>query len=290
MRLAQACRKHPDREALSFCVKCGCPLCPECERPFDGRPYCAECLKKRKSGDRGEKVSRAAAQVVGAAATAAAKPKQKLLEALISAGRNAGGAELLPGVSVIPKEVRRVFARLIDFIAVGAFSIPVSWMFRIVTHQWMSDVGGLGFDLSIYAAVLLIGTSYFIVTERMYGKTIGKWMLNLKAVSYGDGSRLTLGAVCWRWIGFLAAMIWTYIGYRVGVIIMGLMGIFKQGMPLILTISGELAALAITAIFSLGLLMTFVGKYKRGFHDLLGRSIVVDETITGRGKQSGSKN
>ncbi|MFA6448940.1 MAG: RDD family protein [bacterium] len=237
------------------------------------------------------------APVSGAAPSAQAAParKRNLLASIAAAGRRAGSGLKsgsggpAPGASAIPKELRRIAARLIDIIIAAAFSIPFSWLFRIITYQWMKDVGGMGYDLSLYFAGLLVGSVYFIFGEWRYGKTAGKWLLGLKVVSYGDGRKLALGGVFWRWIGFMASMFWAYIGYRIALIIINILGIFKADTPYYAYLGAVASAIAIFTIFSLGLLITFVGKYKRGFHDLLGRSIVAEEIIKERGKTSEGK-
>ena len=39
------CNNHPDREAVSKCAGCGKEFCPDCLSQYEGKSYCAPCLK-----------------------------------------------------------------------------------------------------------------------------------------------------------------------------------------------------------------------------------------------------
>ncbi len=213
--------------------------------------------------------------------------KDGMRAALSVLGGKSGAAPALAS-NKLPKEVRRVIARLIDFAVVISFSIPFSWLLRLITFQWMSDVGGIGFDLSLYFAVLFAGSVYFIFLEWRYGKTLGKWLLGLKVTRHGGGKLPFLSSV-WRWTGFLTGCIWACIGWWLMTRMMTFINVFEKKLPGFLVWSGAFFAVMGVIIFSLGLLITFVGKYKRGFHDLIGESIVSIDSHEERGKAIASK-
>jgi uncharacterized RDD family membrane protein YckC len=262
----RTCAKHPERESVSFCVKCGMPLCPECERPFNGRPYCAGCLKKRKKDERGANLGAVGSRIAGVAGgvgTAVSDAKNRSTAAIAERG-----------TSVLPKEVARLFAKLIDIGAVLLLSLLVHIPIRLASQIWMPDVSGTGFILSFYLSLLMVSAIYFVVSEWRYGRTIGKWVFGLKVVRYGKGGTPGFSAVIWRWIGFLTGCVWAYSGFWLMRNMAKWIVYFRGKIPDFLIAFTGLIALAGVAIFSLGLLITFVGKYKRGFHDLLGGTIV----------------
>jgi hypothetical protein len=41
------CDYHPAREAISTCVECGKPVCPECKVEYEGKTYCTLCIEKK---------------------------------------------------------------------------------------------------------------------------------------------------------------------------------------------------------------------------------------------------
>jgi hypothetical protein len=43
------CYRHPDRDGIAKCVRCGNVVCPECFEEIDEKVYCHECLKKMMS-------------------------------------------------------------------------------------------------------------------------------------------------------------------------------------------------------------------------------------------------
>lgn len=257
--MAQNCINHPDRESVSFCVKCGAPMCPECEKPFDGRPYCAACVKKRKEVEKKTDAEGGLSRLKGAAGGVGT--------ALAAAKDGAGG-------QFLPKEAARILARTIDLAIVVLLSLLVHWPIRMVSKIWMPDVSGVGFIFSLYLALLLVGTAYFVVSEWRTGRTVGKWLLGLRVVRYGTKSRPALSESFWRWTGFLAAGMWAYAGYWITIRLLKWIGLLRGKIPAAVFALLSAAALAFVVVFSLGLLITFVGKYKRGYHDLLGGTIV----------------
>lgn len=272
-------------------MKCGAPLCPECERPFNGRPYCAACLKSR-GGEAGSAPVKQASEVSKKTKEKRPRPKLRISKesvrsAFAALGGSSGAGPALAS-NRLPKEVRRVIARSIDIAVVISFSIPFSWILRLITFQWMSDVGGIGFALSLYFAALFTGSVYFIYSEWRYGKTLGKWLLGLRVTRYGGG-RLPFFSSVWRWVGFLTGCIWACIGWWLMTRLMTLIKVFEAKLPPLVVWSGAFFAVMGVIMFSLGLLITFVGKYKRGFHDLIGESIVSIDSPEERGKASASK-
>jgi uncharacterized RDD family membrane protein YckC len=136
--------------------------------------------------------------------------------------------------------------------------------------------------------LLLIGAAYFIFLEWRFGMTAGKKLFGLRVVPYGGAAeKLSFPSAFWRWTGFLAAGAWAYSGYWA---VSGLLGLVKFAMKPGTAFLATLGAISIVAVCSLGLLITFIGKHRRGFHDLLARSIVVDATSMERGEKGDGKN
>ncbi len=44
------CSVHPEREAIGTCVLCGNAVCPECQRPVQGRILCPACFQELRQG------------------------------------------------------------------------------------------------------------------------------------------------------------------------------------------------------------------------------------------------
>ncbi len=289
--MARTCKRHPDREASGFCVKCGAPVCSDCEKFYNGRPYCSECMVNRLEA---EAMERRAATAAAEAAKLEELEKKKITpEKVVVAikslparreeiGRQMGGA--LPKV---PKEIRRIVARVLDLAIVVFVSLPVALLIRAATYSGMREVGGMGITVSTYLAFMLVGAVYFIYLEWKFCTTAGKKLMKLKTIRYGgDGAGLTFPSSFWRWIGFLAAGCWAYGGFWVVSKTLHFVGFALKPKASLIAVTGSVI---LVAICSLGLLITFIGKYKRGFHDLLARSIVVDETYMERGKKSESE-
>ncbi|HOO55255.1 MAG TPA: RDD family protein [bacterium] len=269
----KTCERHPDREASGFCAVCGAPVCPECERLYGGKTYCAKCLKKGKKAavllkKKGPNADRQpGAEVEGDAEEG--KPRAGAREKI-----SAGLKSIKPGRLKLQKEAARILAKAIDFILIIMITMPVSWLFRLISMGWMSDVGGIGYRLSVYVALITVASLYFIISHSISGCTIGKWLFGVRVVLYGGGGKITVSSAFWRWIGFLAAFSWAYVGYSLMSVTLNWAAILRGKLPDYYFGFLGVAGIACVIMFSLGLLITFVGKYKRGFHDLLGGTIV----------------
>lgn len=197
MKVERKCDNHPDREASSFCVRCGKAICPECERPHAGRPYCAPCAKAHKKEKRKAESQRRLADLgsgfAGAARAAADGAKQ-------------GAPEKFP------KEALRVAAFAADVAAVALISIPLTLVLRAASMQWMSDIGGMGYPVSVYLSALTVSSVYFILWHWRGGATPGKMLLGLKVKSAAGGGAVSATAAVWRWIGMMTAIIWAAAG------------------------------------------------------------------------------
>ena len=40
------CYRHPERDAVAFCVVCGNPICDECRNVIGGRNFCTVCREE----------------------------------------------------------------------------------------------------------------------------------------------------------------------------------------------------------------------------------------------------
>lgn len=257
------CEEHPGRNAAGFCVKCGRALCEDCLQKISGRNFCTACL--------GEDLRRTREAAGGPAAGRNSSARGR-----ITPDRPRPSRQSFP---VTGQELRRVVATALDLVLLLVVSFPFSWLLMQLTILPFREVHGIGFTLSFYFVMTLFSSVYFIVGHWKYGKTIGKFLLGLKVVDNEGAGRITLGQSFWRWTGFMAGGIWAYIGYWMSSKAVGWISIFRDKLPGYFMTLALVAGVVLTGFFSLGLLMTFIGKYKRGFHDLLGATIVkLDES------------
>lgn len=251
-----SCFTHPDRRASGFCVRCGKPLCPECEILENGRPLCAACRPAGAARLR-------PAQAMGAAEDAVHKAGKGVLKYLLN------------------KELRRIAATLIDIPAVMLAALPPMFLFWAVSIKLMPEVHGLTLPVSYYASLLFVGSVYYIGAHYRWGKTLGKHVLGLQ-VRHKDGSALTLQGAFWRWIGFLTGLIWAYIGFWLMLKLVRLITLAKTiggagAMHPAITALLMAASALVFLVLASGAFITFIGKFKRGFHDILASSIVVNQ-------------
>ncbi|HPN93082.1 MAG TPA: RDD family protein [bacterium] len=274
MKVERRCDNHPDREASSFCVGCGKAICPECERPQAGRPYCAPCAKARKKEKRMADSQRRA-EGIGSGIAGAARAAAE--------GAKHGAPEKFP------KEALRAAAFAVDSAAIVLISIPLTLIFRAASMQWMSDIGGMGYPVSVYLSVLTVSSLYFILWHWRVGATPGKALLGLKVKSAAGGGPVGAVASVWRWVGMLAAIIWAAAGAAVmwRIILWG--KYLTKGLSMPQAVVVFVFGAAVMAALSSGLLITLVGKHKRGFHDLLGGTVVERDIKKNRRRESESE-
>lgn len=247
------CDAHAGSMAVSFCISCGRALCPQCEQLVESRPYCRPCLTQDKKQ-----------QIAGAVSRL--RPSDEAVES---------AREAAVGV-LHNKELRRIAAAFIDLFAVLIAAVPLMVVFWAVSMPILREVHGLSLSVSYYVSLILVSAVYYIVSHYKWGRTAGKHFLGLEVVRF-DGRPLTAGGAFWRWIGVQTALIWAFTGWWLAKHLVGLV-IFaaKQGAPVSNThfLGSFIGAGILGLIFSLGVLITFVGKHKRGFHDILAGSIV----------------
>jgi len=261
-------------------VKCGTPLCEECVVKLNGRPYCSNCSDVI-SGTQQVKT-----QAVDAEPEEHEKKVRKETK-LGNIGKKLRGKipRKIPQVIRLPKELARILANTADVALIVMLSLPFAWIFRLITFYKYKDVGGLGFKISLYLAIFMVGSIYYLLFLYRFSATPGKMIFGLKVVRYGTNKKPAFGAIFWRWIGTLAASIWSYIGFVLGKELLKLIALTSEKMPPIYIYSIAVGSVLIFTILSLGLVITFVGKYKRGFHDILGGTIVVIEENVERSKE-----
>ncbi len=182
------------------------------------------------------------------------------------------------------KEIRRIIARIIDFTLVFIISLPFSWLVSVVTVPLFIEVKGMGFSLSFYLCALFTGSLYFVFSHWKYGKTLGKYPFRIKVVSNVTGGRITFFASLWRWTGLLTGIVWTVTGFWFAKNIFRTLELLRGRISIYYALAMAMAAIMIALVFSLGILITFIGKYKRGFHDLLGGTIIIIEDRNERKK------
>lgn len=128
-----------------------------------------------------------------------------------------GGPDPLAGMPPLADSGKRVLARIIDMILVGAVVVLLSWAFG--TMEWDVDTEevdyGRSFGQSVIAAVLY--TAYDTVLIARTGQTLGKKLLNMRVARLADGatpdtgSSLLRAAVLWLPFAFCCACVWTAI-------------------------------------------------------------------------------
>lgn len=247
------CDMHPESMAVSFCISCGRALCPGCEQLVESRPYCRPCLSQDKKQQIFDTVSRL-------------RPSEEAVESARDAVKG----------TLLNKELRRIAAAFIDLLVVLIASVPLMVVFWAASMPLLREVHGLSMKVSYYLSLILLGAVYYIVCHYKWGRTLGKHFLGIEAVRM-DGRPLTAGGAFWRWVGIQTALIWAFMGWWLAKLIVNFV-IFaeKQGAPVSNTLSlgAFIGAGLLGLVFSLGVLITFIGKHKRGFHDILAGSRV----------------
>lgn len=252
--MAKFCVNHPQNQAVAFCVKCGTPMCPACEVPIEGRPFCRMCVDVKK--------------------------REQLIQRIESLQPTEETVRKVKGVIRLPfrnKELRRIIANLIDLAVACLGALMVAPALYGLSHLLMPVVHGFSFGLAYWFTLILVGPVYYFVTHWRWGKTLGKHMLGLRVVRT-DGKPLTVTNTFWRLTGLLAVFIWAAAGWKLAGYIFAIVakmktveGVSGKGQVLMFL---QALAVVIAVFLSLGVLITFVGKYKRGFHDIIGNSIV----------------
>lgn len=254
MEEPKTCKEHPERTAAAFCVKCGAPVCVECIVEVRDRPHCAVC---------------------GSLARAGTRPKGGLRAP--DFGVVAGAIQSRFVGPLGNKELRRAAALLIDLACVFVLAMPVSFVFRIVgMSMLLPEVAGFGYFFSTYVGLMLVGPVYFVVTTWRGGRGLGKRLVGLRVQRYGGG-RLSLAASVWRLVGALTAVIWALVGWWLCSWMFRVVDLASERLtvPYILFFKG--CGVAALLIFSTGVLISFIGRHKRGFHDILASSVVISE-------------
>jgi len=66
---------------------------------------------------------------------------------------------------------------------------------------------------SYWLGLLLVSSIYYIVAHYRWGATYGKHLMGIRVARKDGGPAHRCPASIWRWTGFLAALIWSYIGW-----------------------------------------------------------------------------
>ncbi|MEU6733778.1 RDD family protein [Streptomyces physcomitrii] len=128
-----------------------------------------------------------------------------------------GGGDPLAGMPPLADSGKRVLARLIDMILVGAVTALLSWIFSF--GAWEVDPDkveyGKSFGQSLLAAVLYIG--YDTILTARTGQTLGKRLMKQRVANLDNGATpsvqtsLVRAAVLWLPFAFCCACVWTII-------------------------------------------------------------------------------
>lgn len=284
--MSGTCSEHPEKERTAFCVGCGKAMCGECVVKRAGRPLCASCADERATAPQPQTAEPAPARAPSAPRGAMldraqqAAPRKKVFAD--TGALNVPKQDIVgkPGIMDViwGREPRRIVAKLIDASIVVLPSFPLSIGVHLLTARLFREISGLGIRLSLYITLVFVSTFYFIYCEWKYGKTIGKHIVGLRVVRKDGTPGITFFQSMWRWTGFLAASVWSLTGWwiasRISFWTFSAFKLTKADVPKYLPPLVLFSSITVFTLFSLGLLITFVGKYKRGYHDLLGETAV----------------
>ncbi|MFC7309878.1 RDD family protein [Streptomyces monticola] len=132
-------------------------------------------------------------------------------------GGGYGGTDPLAGMPPLADSGKRVLARVIDMIIVGAVVYLLSLLFGGVHFETDPDKVEYGesFGQSLLAAVLYTGYDTVMISKT--GQTLGKKWLGLRVANLDNGATPTMqtalvrAAVLWLPFAFCCACIWTAI-------------------------------------------------------------------------------
>ncbi|TLS42886.1 RDD family protein [Streptomyces montanus] len=127
------------------------------------------------------------------------------------------GNDPLAGMPPLADSGKRILARLIDMVLVGAVVWLVAWGFNVNEYNVDGEniEYGKSFGQSVIAAVLYVAYDTFLTTQT--GQTLGKRLLNLRVANLDNGATpsaqtsLVRALVLWVPFAFCCACIWTAI-------------------------------------------------------------------------------
>ncbi|QKW06768.1 RDD family protein [Streptomyces sp. NA04227] len=127
------------------------------------------------------------------------------------------GGDPLAGMPPLADSGKRVLARLIDMIIVGAVVLLIGWLFSVGSYDVDPDKVEYGesFGQSLIAAVLYIAYDTLLIAKT--GQTLGKRLMKQRVANLENGSTpsmqtsLLRAAVLWIPFAFCCACVWTII-------------------------------------------------------------------------------
>lgn len=256
----KVCKIHPERFAISFCVKCGTPLCPECENFVSNRPHCKDCaklLRKTQILDSIEKVRRDVKEI----SSYDYKPLIKALKNFIYKLDNF--------------HTRRVFAFLVDIFLVLLIASPLFLAAKLLIGKYVTiDTRSLNILLYAYLSIM-VSFFYFVIPTWIGGKSIGKYYLGLRVVWKTGRKRITFFSSFWRWIGMITSFVFIFLGFIIYSFFNWISKIV--GYNYFVSFIFKLFGLFLFIFFSSGYLIGFIGRFRRTFSDALAGTMVIQE-------------
>jgi uncharacterized RDD family membrane protein YckC len=125
------------------------------------------------------------------------------------------GTDPLAGRPPLADPGKRVLARLIDMVVVGAVVVLVAWAFGL--FRYTADNIEYGRSLGQGAVVAVLYIAYDAYFTARNGQTPGKQLMKLRTANLDDGSTpsvrssLTRAAVLWIPFAFCCACVWTAV-------------------------------------------------------------------------------
>lgn len=156
------CAVHADREARSHCTRCEKPMCADCERTLNGRPYCENCEKELEQ----KLAERQAAAAAPGAAVATVEPTP---EPIVPSGPPPGLLRPLlfaSAAGLVGALVWYFSVTLTDY-KTGLVAIGVGWLvgFAAVRGAGGRGSAALGVASLVVAVLAMLFGEYLIVNH-----------------------------------------------------------------------------------------------------------------------------
>ncbi len=169
----QRCLRHPNRETLVSCGRCGRPFCPECLVHTPAGQRCYECAGVRRRA-MGTAATAALLKAFGVVVIGSAIGSLAGLMGLLIGGATGQIAGQIVGPSVNRHTRRYLYPLCIALLLVGAV---LGWALSVLFRMMTSGAGGIGAaDLGF----LLVAVPYSLVRSF----TFWLFILILAAVGY----------------------------------------------------------------------------------------------------------
>jgi uncharacterized RDD family membrane protein YckC len=108
--------------------------------------------------------------------------------------------------------VSRLAAFVVDAILLAVALRGVFWFLFGAQHAWRGFARQLNVSRIVFASVPFVTAAYDVVLWRLYGQTLGKWLMGIKVVPVHGGRMSTMRALA-RFAGYVLSAIPCYAGF-----------------------------------------------------------------------------